>query len=67
MSLLTSASKSDTIDSPRKRRPTERVIENGDPLAHKKAKLALTTRDVQKSSDKGAQGLKKRTWGRFFS
>jgi hypothetical protein len=50
MSLPTSAFNSDTIDGPRKQHPTERVIENGDPLAHKKAKIATTTRDVRKSS-----------------
>jgi len=31
-------SSSDIIDGPRKRRPTERVLENGDPLSHKRTK-----------------------------
>ena len=61
MSLLPSASNSDTIDGPRKRCPTKRVIENGDPLAHKKAKLASTTRDVQKSSGHKAPTIKSAT------
>jgi hypothetical protein len=28
----------DIVDGPRKRRPTERVLENGDPLSHKRSK-----------------------------
>ena len=30
----------DVVDGPRKRRPSERVTENGDPLVQKKAKTA---------------------------
>ncbi len=32
----------DTVDGPRKRRPTERVTENGDPLVQKKARTTNT-------------------------
>jgi len=31
------------IDGPRKRRPTDRLLENGDPLSHKKTKTTSTT------------------------
>jgi len=33
---------SDMVDGPRKRRPTEHVTENGDPLVQKKAKTVKT-------------------------
>jgi hypothetical protein len=39
----------DTVDGPRKRRPTEHVTENGDPLIQKKAKTMVTT-NVKSSS-----------------
>jgi hypothetical protein len=29
------------VDGPRKRRPTERVLENGDPLSHKRSKTTI--------------------------
>jgi hypothetical protein len=59
MPLPTSASNS--IDGPHKQRPTERVIENGDPLAQKKAKIATTARDVQKISGSMAPTIKSAT------
>ncbi|KAH9166197.1 hypothetical protein EDB89DRAFT_2076115 [Lactarius sanguifluus] len=39
----TSNTNTDIVQGPRKRRPTERVTENGDPLARKKAKTTPRT------------------------
>lgn len=40
----------DVVDGPRKRRPTERVTENGDPLVQKKAKTASSTVNLKAAS-----------------
>ena len=43
-------SSSDIIDGPRKRRPTERVLENGDPLAHKRTKTTSTSSVINRQA-----------------
>ena len=40
------------VGGPRKRRPTERVTENGDPLVQKKAKMTSSTATLKATSTK---------------
>ena len=42
----------DVVDGPRKRRPTERVTDNGDPLVQKKAKTTSSTATLKATSTK---------------
>jgi hypothetical protein len=48
---MSSSTLPDTVVGPRKRRPTERVTQNGDPLSRKKVKKT-TTVESQKSYDR---------------
>jgi hypothetical protein len=51
-----SAPPSDMVDGPCKRRPTERVTENGDPLVQKKAKTASTNTKITSSTTAQTKG-----------
>lgn len=48
----------DVIDGPRKRRPSERVTDNGDPLVQKKTKTGKAAHAVKKPSGKKSSSTK---------